>query len=89
MENNKLQIKWMAEKPAPESILEFSSCNCKKSMCQTNRCNCKSLGLPCTELCGCKNCDNQKIDEDEDSNSDADDDDEVEEQYSSESEDED
>ena len=55
----------MREKPAPESILEFVSCKCQKSMCQRNNCSCKSLGLPCTELCGCVSCSNNIVEDDD------------------------
>ena len=27
---NKLQIKWTTKKPAPDEVLEFVICNCKK-----------------------------------------------------------
>ena len=30
-----LEIKWMNQKPAPDALLEFLSCECKKSECRT------------------------------------------------------
>ena len=54
----------MKKKPAPETILEFASCKCQKTMCQRNNCHCKSLNLPCTELCGCVNCANRITEDD-------------------------
>ena len=45
--------------PAPEAIIEMVRCQCKAD-CSSNRCSCKSLGLPCTELCQCSaNCQNE------------------------------
>ena len=45
-ENGSLEISWANEKPAPESILEFVTCNCRKSRCIKNQCSCKAVGLP-------------------------------------------
>ena len=59
MDNNALGIDWMDMQPAQESILELSSCTCKKSRCRASKAddNCLlSLGFPCTKLCTCKNC---------------------------------
>ena len=36
--------------PAPESIIELTTCNCKKSLCQST-CSCAHNGLCCTEAC--------------------------------------
>ena len=58
MNNNALGIDWMDMQPAQESILELSSCTCKKSRCRASKAddNCLlSLGFPCTKLCTCKN----------------------------------
>ena len=59
MDNNVLGIDWMDMQPAQESILELSSCTCKKSKCRADKADdncCLSLGFPCTELCTCNNC---------------------------------
>ena len=40
---------------APDSILKFVRCKCKKSSknpCSTNRCSCKKYGLNCVAACG-------------------------------------
>ena len=42
-------------KPAPDSILEFVSCSCKKSKYSTNNCGCEAVNLLCTNLFGCTN----------------------------------
>lgn len=39
-------------------------------MCKQNNCKCKSLGLPCTELCGCVSCFNKILDDDDESDDD-------------------
>ena len=63
--NGLLEIKWMNQKPAPDSLLGFLACDCKKSGCQNNRCVCVSNGLYCTDLCDCSTCTNGSPDEDD------------------------
>ena len=53
-----LDAQWGYLKPAPNSILEFFSCSCKKSECATNHCSCAAVNLPCADLCCCTNCKN-------------------------------
>ncbi|KAM7442466.1 hypothetical protein ABFA07_008623 [Porites harrisoni] len=36
----------------PESIIELTTCNCKKSLCRST-CSCANNGLCCTEACFC------------------------------------
>ena len=44
----------------PDTSLEFMVCNCKKTKCTTNACKCKNVHLSCTDLCGCRDCENKK-----------------------------
>ncbi|CAB4012350.1 Hypothetical predicted protein [Paramuricea clavata] len=60
-----LEVKWMSQKPAPDSLLEFLACGCKKSKCQNNMCICVANGLNCTDLCNCNTCANGLPDEDD------------------------
>ncbi|PIK58297.1 hypothetical protein BSL78_04803 [Apostichopus japonicus] len=56
-----LAIHWMSLPPAPESIIELGNCSCKKNKCQLPNAGdscCISFGLPCTDLCQCKGCEN-------------------------------
>ena len=69
-----LEITWETQGPAPDSILEFVSCKCRKG-CQTKRCSCSKGNLKCTELCQCSNCENSEIDEEELIDSDCDEED--------------
>ena len=73
--DEQIEIKWLNKRPAPDAILEFVTCGCKKTHCINNQCSCKIVGLPCTDLCNCVDCknDNREIDFDE---SDSEDDDE-------------
>ena len=42
---------FMAEKlPAPQSVIELSTCSCKKTNCNSLRCNCKKKGW-CVSIC--------------------------------------
>ena len=70
-DNGNICIEWMTEKPAPEAMLEFVSCNCKKNKCQSGSSNCKSLDLVCTDACGCSSCENFTNEHDTDSEEDS------------------
>ena len=52
------------KKRAPDEVSEFVICNCKKSRCETNKCQCVSLDMKCTDLCSCRTCSNVNTDED-------------------------
>ena len=78
--DNQLEIKWMSRSPAPDEVLEFTTCACKRTHCATNQCQCFLLNLKCMDLCGCRSCsnknefENEEID-DEDTKLDYDDED--------------
>ena len=55
-----IEIKWTTLNVGPDSLLKFMVRNCKKSHCKTNACKCKEFNLKCTDLCGCKDCNNQE-----------------------------
>lgn len=44
----------------PESDNMLVSCRCKKPGCKQDRCKCKCLGLDCTDLRECQECENNK-----------------------------
>ena len=52
-EDGSLNIKWMNILPAPDLILEFVACGCRKE-CGNNRCGCHSNKLNYTDACRCK-----------------------------------
>lgn len=64
--DGKLSIQWLTCLPAPDSILEFTSCNCVKRKCCSNSCSCFKFGLKCTPLCGCSQCDNVTVNDSDD-----------------------
>jgi hypothetical protein len=49
----------MTRPSAPDSLLEYVQCNCKKG-CKTSRCSCLKSGLRCTDICGCDDCQNSQ-----------------------------
>ncbi len=52
VKNDIIEVVWMLQDPAPQSLLEFVHCkSCKK--CDTRRCTCKKNGMKCTDVCGC------------------------------------
>lgn len=55
LKDEELTIHWMTSNVAPDQLLEFVNCGCKKG-CSTQRCSCLKAGLRCTELCKCQNC---------------------------------
>lgn len=56
-----LIINWMTGDPAPERVIAFLSCKCKKT-CKRPTCQCLMNGLPCTQACSLQICDNMKED---------------------------
>ena len=61
-DDGELRINWMTGAPAPETVLEFLSCKCKKS-CKLPSCQCMVNGLPCTQACILQECENMKDEE--------------------------
>ncbi|XP_038073396.1 uncharacterized protein LOC119741635 [Patiria miniata] len=53
-----ISIHWMDLPPAPDSVVEFAHCSCKKSQCTKGKCSCLEKKLPCTDWCKCTNCEN-------------------------------
>ena len=54
-----LAVEWLRQKPAPELVLKFVSCKCKKNKCRNGMCDCFVVGLRCTNICRCLNCANR------------------------------
>lgn len=50
-----LQPELMSKDPAPKSLVELTTCSCKKSGCTRDTCSCKGNEMPCTEACSCMN----------------------------------
>ena len=52
------KIVWMETLPAPESVLELVTCDCRRLNCN-GHCQCRALSLECTDVCKCHaNCEN-------------------------------
>jgi len=47
-----LRPHYMKKDPAPNCLLELTTCRCGVSECQRN-CSCANIGLSCTESCSC------------------------------------
>ena len=58
-EEGALEVRWMENNAAPEEMLEFITCACKKSKCITGKCQCHAVNLKCTVLCLCSSCENK------------------------------
>ena len=56
-EEGNVTINWMSFAPAPDSVLEFVNCQCKKG-CENNRCSCAKAAMKCSDLCKCIGCKN-------------------------------
>lgn len=61
-DDGELLITWMTGAPAPDAVLEFLSCKCKKS-CKLSSCQCMANRLPCTQACVLQECENMKDEE--------------------------
>lgn len=59
-DEGQLQVNWMTGLPAPDTVLEFMSCNCLRK-CQLPDCQCMLNGLKCTDTCRLQSCDNMRI----------------------------
>lgn len=57
-----LCVKWMEGLPAPECVLSFLRCHCKRN-CVPETCSCLATQIQCTESCGCKGCTKATVDE--------------------------
>ena len=75
LKDDVLEVVWMENLPAPESVLELITCDCRRLKCNAS-CQCKILSLECTDICKCHaNCENVTYDDQSDS-----DDEEIEEE---------
>jgi len=70
-EVGQLTVNWMTGPIAPDVVLEFLSCKCKRS-CQLPSCQCMVNGLKCTDACSLQTCDNMKDHEENDDFTDSD-----------------
>ena len=52
-----LHFHWMDQEPAPKALMELVSCKCKTG-CSGRRCSCHKVGLMCTDVCDCIDCEN-------------------------------
>ena len=50
---------------ALQSVIELSICSCKKTNCNSLRCDSKKKGLVSSDMCQCLNCLNIEFDEPE------------------------
>ena len=56
--DGKLEIVWIAYPPAPYSIMELLTCNCRRSIFNEDF-QCRILLMECTDICRCAgNCAN-------------------------------
>ena len=55
-EEGNVIIDWMTIPAAPDSVLEFVNCKCRKGC--DSRCSCVKASLKCSGLCACDDCRN-------------------------------
>lgn len=54
----------MEKNPAPEEILQFVKCNCKKTKCTSTQCQCYAFKPKYIDSCSCAGCENMVGDHD-------------------------
>ena len=64
--NSTLTVQWGTLPAAPDFVLNYINCKCKKYGC-TSKCSCKSANLVCTDLCQCLSCENKSGTENDES----------------------
>lgn len=69
VKEGELFIHWMDQEPAPKALMELVSCKCKTG-CNGRRCSCHKVGLLCTDVCECIDCENSGNNPDNDSDGD-------------------
>ena len=57
-ENNKLEIDWGSQPPAPEDVLQLLACHCSGA-CRQSQCHYLQNSLSCTDACNLFDCENQ------------------------------
>ena len=61
VDDGNLDVLWMSGPPAPQVVLEFMSCKCRR-VCELPTCECMVNGLKCTDECRLKDCTNMTDD---------------------------
>ncbi len=56
-EDGSLEIDWLHRQPAPDAVLEFIACQCKRE-CKPGDCGCINNGFKCTYMCKLQTCGN-------------------------------
>jgi len=77
-----LSVVWNTIPFAPDCLLKYISCRCKRSGCTGGRCSCREHSLLCTELCSCEGCGNSDSAEQDIEDTDVASDDEADEEMS-------
>lgn len=57
--NGAIVPQWTTLEGAPLKVMKDHQCKCLKG-CNTNRCTCKKNNIPCTEICSCIGCQNER-----------------------------
>ena len=66
-EDGSLEIDWLHRQPAPDAVLEFIACQCKRE-CKPGDCGCINNGFKCTYMCKLQTCGNMHQWEENDTN---------------------
>lgn len=56
--DSNISIHWMDKQPTPRVLLQLICCNSRKDHCVVGRCSSQKSALPCTDDCGCTDCNN-------------------------------
>ena len=56
LKDRKFEVQWMDQLLIPPPLSEITSCKCKKGRCGNWRCKCVNVGLLCSDVCNCVDC---------------------------------
>ena len=71
LKDGKLEVQWTDQPFIPPSLSEITSCKCKKGRCGNRRCKCVNVGLLCSDVCNCIDCENHDRESDDEDTSDS------------------
>ena len=71
LKDRKFEVQWMDQLLIPPPLSEITCCKCKKGRCGNWRCKCVNVGLLCSDVCNCVDCESHDRESDDEDTSDS------------------